>query len=79
MSGLKLKIRRIHSYKFSEAEKRKIVEDYLHSGLTRQAIWEKYTGSSKEHGRILEWLRKFDYFSGSEKKDTNFISKIVTM
>ena len=79
MSGLKFKVKCINSYRFSEAEKRTIVEDYLKSGLTKQAIWEKYTGSSKEHGRILEWLHKFGYVSGSEKKNTNFVPKIVTM
>jgi transposase-like protein len=48
-------------YNFSEEEKLSIVKDYLSSGENKQRIWQKYTGESKEHGRILEWMQKFGY------------------
>jgi len=41
--GLKSKIKGKKSLKFNENMKRQIVEDYLQSGLPKNAIWEKYT------------------------------------
>lgn len=79
MAVLKINIKRINSYQFSESEKRTIVEDYLQSGLTKQAIWKKYTDCDKEHGRILEWLRKFGYNSEHEEKKPIFVAKTLTM
>ena len=43
MLGLKKRINE-KTFCFSEDEKRVIIEDYLQSGLTKQAIWEKYVG-----------------------------------
>ena len=60
---------------FSEAEKRQIIEDYLQSGLTKQAIWEKYTGYSEEHGVMLRWMRKYGYSPASNKTSTTFREK----
>ena len=45
--------------RFSEEEKHQIIKDYLQSGLTKQAIWEKYTGRREEHGHLLSWMRKY--------------------
>ena len=74
MSGLKSKIRDKKSLKFSEKLKRTIVEDYLQSGLTKTAIWDKYTGRKSEHGKILLWMRKFGYTSVDDVNS----SKIIT-
>ncbi|MCL1833309.1 MAG: hypothetical protein FWG49_02285 [Leptospirales bacterium] len=58
---------------FDESEKRQIIEDYLQSGLTKQAIWEKYTGRSEEHGSILRWMRELGYCPESKERKITFI------
>jgi len=60
---------------FSEKEKRKIIEEYLQSGNTKRAIWKKYTGRKKEHGRILSWMRKYGYIPDNKKKNIIFAQK----
>ncbi len=44
MLGLRSENRSLEFLKISESEKRQIIEDYLQSGLSKRAIWEKYTG-----------------------------------
>jgi transposase-like protein len=75
MLGLKTQLKRKKHAHFSESEKRKIIEDYLHSGLTKREIWEKYTGSKTEHGLILYWMYKYGYLSVSKEKSITFASK----
>jgi len=58
---------------FSESEKRQIIEDYLRSGETKQAIWEKYTGRREEHGAILRWMRQYGYSPESESKEKRVV------
>jgi len=79
MLGLRPKIVVKNSFTFSEAEKRMIVEDYLKSGLTKNQIWEKHTGCSREHGRILEWMRKYGYISDNKEIIPTFAPKIELM
>jgi len=79
MSGLKTKIKDRKSLKFNENLKRTIVEDYLQSGLPKNAIWEKYTGNKSEHGKILLWIRKYGYTSDHKEKSISFASKILPM
>lgn len=38
-----------------------IIEEYLSSGETKNAIWKKHTGREVEHGAILRWMRTFGY------------------
>lgn len=45
----------------SWSEREELLEEYLSSDLTKQAIWKKYTGQAEEHGQILSWLRKLGY------------------
>ena len=61
--------------KFSESEKRTIIEDYLQSGESKRFIWEKYTGQETEHGRILNWMRKLGYSPTSQKEKVIFAQK----
>ena len=42
-------------------ERHQMVLEYLRSDQTKHEIWKKYTGQSKEHGKILLWLRQFGY------------------
>jgi transposase-like protein len=52
MLGLKKEKQRRKYARFSETEKRTIIEDYLQSNQTKKELWEKYTGRSDEHGLI---------------------------
>ena len=79
MLGLKPKIVVKNSFAFSESNKRMIVEDYLQSGLSKCEIWEKHTGCKREHGRILEWMRKYGYISDNKEIVTTFAPKIELM
>jgi hypothetical protein len=55
-------------FRFSDDQKRSIIEDYLRSGETKQAIWKKYTGRDEEHGMILHWMRRYGYVCDRGKK-----------
>jgi hypothetical protein len=47
--------------RFSEAQQRAIVEDYLESNSSKSAIWEKYTGRERGSYQIGRWIRKYGY------------------
>ncbi|MDR2719218.1 MAG: hypothetical protein LBC03_00200 [Nitrososphaerota archaeon] len=64
-----------HASEFSSSQRKKIIEEYLSSGKSKQAIWEKHTGSSSEHGRILRWMRSLGY-SEEVAKSRNDYQKI---
>ena len=46
---------------YSDTEKHFIIKAWIESGLTKRAIWEKYTGQREEHGQILRWMRSLGY------------------
>ncbi|MFM7014858.1 MAG: hypothetical protein ACKOX3_00885 [Bacteroidota bacterium] len=46
---------------FTDSEKHKIIQDYLSSNENKKEIWRKYTGDDTEHGKIIQWMRKFGY------------------
>ena len=75
MLGLKERLKRKKYAPFSEDEKRTIIEDYLQSGMTKKAIWKKYTGQEADHGLLLYWMYKYGYFSESKKKSVTFAAK----
>ena len=79
MSGLKHVSNTQEVLKLSEAEKRHIIEDYLQSGLSKSAIWEKYTGHKEDHGRIVRWMREYGYLCKHEKKKITFVSLNLPM
>ena len=58
---------------FTEIERHKIIRELLSSGCTKQAIWQKYTGQTREHGHLLTWMRQLGY------NDTNVLSKKPTI
>jgi transposase-like protein len=72
MLGLKEKKQRRKYDSFSKEKKRAIIEDYLQSDLSKQAIWKKHTGRDKEHGKISHWMRKYGYFSDYTEKSITF-------
>lgn len=59
---------------FKESEKRQIIEEYLSSDITKDAIWHKYTGHTKDHGGLLRWILKLGYADKS-KKGRKFASR----
>jgi len=72
-SGLTQGVHRRKYAHFSESEKRRIIEDYLQSNLTKKAIWKKYTGRSDEHGLILYWMYKYGYICNANKNSVTFV------
>lgn len=50
---------------FSVQQKRKIIDDYLQSGKSKQQIWKEYTGDHKERGKMLKWMRQLGYIEGT--------------
>jgi len=46
---------------FTDSEKHRIIQDYLSSNENKTEIWRKYTGDEVEHGKIIQWMRKFGY------------------
>jgi len=48
---------------FSLEERKAIVEEYLRGTETKAAIWERYSGQTEDHGRILGWIRQLGYLA----------------
>lgn len=46
--------------RYSESFKRKVCEEYLRGGQTKQAVWKKYL-NKEEKGRLSRWLRALGY------------------
>lgn len=59
---------------FSESEKRHVIEEYLHSDMSKQRIWEKYIGQPEEHGSLLRCIRQLGYIDFSTEKRVNIAS-----
>ncbi len=45
----------------SWAEREEMIREYLSGGYSKIEIWQKYTGQSNEHGKILHWMRMLGY------------------
>lgn len=60
---------------FSWSERENIIKDYLKSGQSKQAIWEKYTGQIEEHGQLVKWMRVLGYLQKPKPmRRVNFVS-----
>lgn len=70
---------RTNRNRFTTEQKHRIVQDYLSSGLSRTAIWVKYTGSRKENGLIRDWMRKFGYDDKNTQRNATFAENISAM
>lgn len=46
---------------FTDPERHQIIQEYLNGYITKQSIWEKYTGQVEEHGQLLRWMRQLGY------------------
>src|SRR6187549_1858429 len=58
----------------SDSERRKIIEEYLTSGQSKQAVWERHTGQSRERGQLLRWMRKLGY---PDDRSENFVPLVA--
>jgi transposase-like protein len=63
--------KQITSRIFSEPERHQIIKEYLNGNYTKQAIWEKYTGHTNEHGGLLRWMRELGYIENKTSKFAN--------
>ncbi|MET4141465.1 hypothetical protein [Pedobacter sp. UYP1] len=61
----KIRAKQKPSLYFSVKQKRKIIDDYLQSGKSKQQIWKEYTGDHKERGKMLKWMRQLGYVEGT--------------
>ena len=53
-------IRKPNKY-FTDSEKQEIIQEYISTGCSKKAIWQKYTGQEQEHGQFIRWMRQFGY------------------
>jgi|SRR5690606_33024369 len=63
---------------FSRSERCKIIDEYLSSGSTKKAIWEKYTGQPAENGQLLVWMKQLGYISKSSEVKQKVLTKYPT-
>ena len=56
----------------SKEQKRIIIEDYLSGKETKQAVYERHTGYTSEHGKISKWMKQLGIMDKSQKSD-NFV------
>ncbi|EPR68668.1 hypothetical protein [Cyclobacterium qasimii] len=62
------KIRTVGS--LSREERESMIKEYLTGQYTKVELWKKYTGQDNEHGKILDWMRKFGYISDNRKSSS---------
>ena len=60
---------------FSHAEKELVIREYLTTSASKNEISLKYLGT-RDHGRLLVWMRKLGYHSNSPtKRSPNLVQK----
>ncbi len=64
---------------FGEAEKNAIIQELIETQSTKAQIWEKYTGQSQEHGRLLRWMEKLGYATSINTRSSNIVSNTYSM
>lgn len=48
-------------------EREAMIKEFLTGHFTKNELWEKYTGQDKDHGQLLDWMRKLGYISGGRR------------
>jgi hypothetical protein len=61
---------------FTETEKHQIIQELLQYQLTKQEIWEKYTGQEEEHGQLLRWMKALGYNTAIKTRRPNIVSNL---
>jgi transposase len=57
----------------SDDEKRLIIKDFLSGNQSSQSVYERYTGYSKEHGKISKWMSALG-IEAKSKKSVNLVT-----
>ncbi len=55
-----------------------MIEELISTQCTKSSIWKKYTGK-EDHGVLLKWMRRFDYFTDFKIQLPNIGSKSLPM
>ncbi len=64
---------------FTEEDQHAIIQEMISNGLSKKAIWKKYTGQEEEHGQLLRWMKKLGYPIVGRPISTNFNNQRKTM
>ncbi|HLT42417.1 MAG TPA: hypothetical protein VKZ95_06900 [Sphingobacteriaceae bacterium] len=64
---------------FTQEEQHSIIQEMISNGLSKKAIWKKYTGQEEEHGQLLRWMKKLGYPIVGRVISTNFSNQRKTM
>jgi len=64
---------------FTQEDQHSIIQEMISNGLSKKAIWKKYTGQEEEHGQLLRWMKKLGYPIVGRPINTNFNNQGKTM
>lgn len=65
-------------YYFTDAQKHQIIKEFLSLPITKQMLWEKYTGRKEEKGAIVKWMRKLGYdMSKCQRRRLTFAERMA--
>lgn len=64
---------------FTPEDQHAIIQEMISNGLSKKAIWKKYTGQEEEHGQLLRWMKKLGYPVVGRPISTNFNHQKKTM
>ncbi len=65
-------------YYFTDAQKHQIIKEFLSLRVTKQMLWEKYTGRKEEKGAIVKWMRRLGYdMSKCQRRRLTFAERMV--
>jgi transposase len=62
---------------FTPAEREHMIQEYLSTTISKNALWKKYTGKG-DHGTLLQWMRHLGY-DPLKKEKTSFVVKRIHM
>ena len=63
---------------FSHAEKELVIQEYLTTSSSKNEVSLKYLGT-RDHGRLLVWMRKLAYHSNSSTKRSPNLAQKASM
>jgi hypothetical protein len=65
-------------YHFSDSQKHFIIKEFLSLRITKQMLWEKYTGRKEEKGAIVKWMRCLGYdMSKCQRQPLTFAERMA--
>ena len=62
---------------YSDEERIIIIEEFLEGGISKTALWRKYTGNNEEHGQLFRWMRQLGY--DVKRKVPKLVSSSISM